>query len=131
MKKKIITFLIGFFSILCLFSLVFLFTADASQVNCVLQSPGMYNCQITTYFLGKVRLFQRNINNVTGARVEEGQGNNGIVYKAVLTTADGGSVGLTGDSDSDYNTVYKEIGPILSQMTAGATQITYTNGVIW
>jgi len=126
MKNNIGIFLLWFFGSACLGLVLIVFTSDATQVNCLRQASGTYDCQLRTMFLGKVPVFQRNVQNVTGINITEDEDKDGITYEARFTTANGNTAALTGDSDSNYEYIDQQVTAIRSQIASGADQISYT-----
>ena len=99
MKNNIGMFILWFLGSACLGLVVIVLTSTATQVNCLRQSSGLYDCQLRTLFLGKVPIFERTVQNVTGMSVEENDDQHGTTYEAFFSTANGKEVALTGDSD--------------------------------
>jgi len=131
MKNNIVAFLLWFFGSACLGLVVIVFTSTSTQVNCLRQSSRTYNCQLRTLFLGKVQIFQRNVQDVTGMKVEENEDQDGVTYEAYFKTADGHSVALTGDSDSNYDLITGQANAISSQIAGGVDQFSYTADLQW
>ena len=131
MKNNIGIFLLWFFGSACLGLVLIVFTSDATQVNCLRQASGTYDCQLRTMFLGKVPVFQRNVQNVTGIQVTENDDSDGTTYEARFSTTNGNSAALTGDSDSNYDYINQQVTAISSQIASGAERVSYTVAMQW
>ncbi|HUI87140.1 MAG TPA: hypothetical protein VLX61_00315 [Anaerolineales bacterium] len=126
-----VAFLLWFLGSACLGLIVVVFTSTSTQVNCLRQSSGLYDCQLRTLFLGKVPIFQRTVQNVTGMTVQENDDQDGTTYEAYFSTANGHSVALTGDSDSNYDYISGQADAISSQISHGADRFSYTANFQW
>jgi len=131
MKTNIVAFLLWFFGSACLGLVVIVFTCSSTQVNCLRQSSGSYNCQLRSLFMGKVPVFQRDVRDVTGMSVKQDQDSEGVTYEAFFKTSDGHLVTLTGDSDSNYDLVTGQADAISSQIASGVDQFSYTADFQW
>lgn len=126
MRSKLVIFFMTFFGSLC-FGLIFVVIfVHSTQLNCLRQTAGVYTCQIRTLFLGKIPVFQHDVQNVTGIAIAEDDSADGTSYRAEFSTANGPSVPLS-EIWTDYGPVSQQVSAIGSQMDRGAAQVSYVD----
>jgi len=107
MLKKLFLYILILGGSLVFFSIFVLVFLNGTALHCVQQPDQTYTCTAQTLLLGKFPTFNRQIEQVTGARTASDDCNDGCSYRTEFTQADGSSTPL--------NEVYSDKGPVERQ----------------